>query len=72
MKEPRVVEAVYENGVPKVAEPLPLAEGERVNVLVRVRTSHAHQSAGLIGFTGDPEVIRRIALDPEFSILESP
>lgn len=36
MSEPITVEAVYENGVLKPVQPLPLKEGERVRVVIPV------------------------------------
>jgi predicted DNA-binding antitoxin AbrB/MazE fold protein len=66
------VEAVYENGALKVTEPLPLAEGQRVQVVVQVPTTRARQSAGLLRWTGDPEELRRFALDPDLDIEASP
>jgi predicted DNA-binding antitoxin AbrB/MazE fold protein len=66
------IEATYENGVLKPDKPLPLQENERVKITVRQAQGTAELTYGLIGWTGDPEVVRRIALDPEFGILESP
>ena len=66
------IEAVYENGVLKPDKPLPLRENERVKVTVQPVERTAELTYGLIGWTGDPEAVRRIALDPEFGILESP
>ncbi len=72
------VEAIYENGVLKPTQPLPLKESEKVNVTVhRLPSAQAaldavRRSYGLIGWTGDAETVRRVALDDEFSILESP
>ena len=65
------VEATYENGVLKLDEPLPLQEHERVKITVQ-KAETAELTYGLIGWTGDPEAVRRIALDPEFGIQESP
>jgi predicted DNA-binding antitoxin AbrB/MazE fold protein len=67
-----VVEATYENGVLKPAEPLPLGEHERVRVTIEPQVSWAERTAGLLKWTGDPELLRRIAEDDEFGILESP
>lgn len=75
---PLSIDAVYESGVLKPSQPLPLKENERVrlsihtasdvqNALDAVRRSH-----GLIRWTGDRETLRRIAEDDEFGILESP
>ena len=66
------VDAVYENGVLKPAQPLPLSEHEQVEVTVRLKVSVARQTAGMIPWTGDAETLERIACDPEFGILESP
>lgn len=59
------VEATYENGMLKPDRPLPLDEHQRVKVTVHERTSRIRASLGLIGWTGDPEVLRKIALDDE-------
>jgi predicted DNA-binding antitoxin AbrB/MazE fold protein len=66
------VEATYENGVLKPDEPLPLKERQRVRVTVHAETSRIRRSYGLIGWTGDPEILRKIAEDDEFGVLESP
>jgi predicted DNA-binding antitoxin AbrB/MazE fold protein len=66
------VEAVYENGVLKPKEPLPLQEHEAVRVSIEKSVTWAERTAGVIPWTGDPELLRRIAEDDEFSILESP
>jgi predicted DNA-binding antitoxin AbrB/MazE fold protein len=66
------IEATYENGILKPDGPLPLAERERVIVSVETKSSRAQQSYGLIGWTGDPQVLRQIAEDDEFSNLEAP
>ena len=66
------VEAIYENGVLKPKEPLPLREHERVTLTIQPATSLARQTAGMVPWTGDAETLERIARDPEFGILESP
>ena len=66
------VEAVYENGVLKPKEPLPLRENETVRISIESPITWAERTAGMIPWTGDPEVLRRIAEDDEFGILESP
>ena len=65
-------EATYENGVLKPAQPLPLAEKDRVQVTIRTSGSRARQTAGLLKWTGDSETLRRLAEDPDFGVLESP
>jgi predicted DNA-binding antitoxin AbrB/MazE fold protein len=66
------VEAVYEGGVLKPARPLPLREHEKVQVTIEPGVGWAERTAGILQWTGDPEILRRIAEDDEFSILESP
>lgn len=66
------VEATYENGVLRLDEPLPLKEQERVIVTVKSTKSRVDESYGMIGWTGDLDVLRKIAEDDEFGLLESP
>jgi predicted DNA-binding antitoxin AbrB/MazE fold protein len=66
------LEAVYENGVLKPTQPLPLKEHEKVRITIESERTWAERTAGMLQWTGDPEVLRRIAEDDEFSILESP
>lgn len=66
------VEATYENGVLKPLQPLPLQEHDKVRVTVHTAVSVAEQTAGMLKWTGDPEVLRQIAEEDEFGILESP
>jgi predicted DNA-binding antitoxin AbrB/MazE fold protein len=76
-------EAVYENGVLKPMQALPLKEREKVRVTVLAATERprptveeaervVRRSHGLIGWTGDIETLRRIAEDPEFGLQECP
>jgi hypothetical protein len=65
---PLTVEAVYENGVLRPVEPLPLKEHETV-----VRgDSPLVRAYGIIGWTGDAETVQRVALAPEFLLERSP
>jgi predicted DNA-binding antitoxin AbrB/MazE fold protein len=66
------VEAIYEDGVLRLAEPLPLKEHEKVRVTVEPTLTWAERTAGMLPWTGDPAILRRIAEDDEFSTLESP
>jgi predicted DNA-binding antitoxin AbrB/MazE fold protein len=66
------VEAVYEDGVLKLAKPLPLREHERVQVSVQRLQSMARESAGMLPWRGDWETLHRLAEDDEFGIMESP
>jgi predicted DNA-binding antitoxin AbrB/MazE fold protein len=65
------VEATYENGVLRPATPLPLQEHEKVQVIVLPAVSIARQTAGMIPWKGDVDMLERVACDPEFGILES-
>ena len=67
-----VVEATYEDGVLKPAQPLPLGEHEKVQIAVHTAVSRVRATAGLLGWKGDAETIEHIALDPEFGIEECP
>jgi sugar diacid utilization regulator len=51
---------------------LPLEEHQRVKVVIETTTTVARQNYGIIGWTGDPEVVRKVALKPEHGVLESP
>ena len=66
------IQAVYEDGVLKPMQPLPLQEHQQVRLSIQVKTSRIRQSAGLIPWRGSDEELKRIAIDPEFGIEESP
>ena len=66
------VEAVYENGVLKPAEPLPFQEHEKVQVTVQPTESPLLRAYGIMGWTGDAQTLERIALDPEYLPEDSP
>ncbi len=66
------VEATYENGCLKLAQPLPLQEHEKVLVTIQMKTNWIDETYGICGFTGDTEELRRLALYPEFDLAEEP
>ena len=66
------VEAVYENGVLKPAQPLPLKEHQTVEVTVHTEPSRARQTAGLLRWKGDVETLDRFINDPELDPQEEP
>ena len=66
------VEAVYENGVLKPCQPLPLKEHETVKVTVETKTTWVEETAGIIGWQGSHEELQYFALDPELDLEESP
>ena len=65
------VEAVYEDGVLKPKEPLPLKEHEIVQIRIQTGDTPLLRAYGILGWTGDAETLERIALDPEFLLEES-
>ena len=54
---PLTIEAIYENGVLEPIEPLPLKEHEKVTVTVQPTISLARQTAGMVPWTGDVEIL---------------
>ena len=65
------VEAIYENGVLKPAQPLPLKEHETVRITIEPQRSWAERTSGMLQWTGDFEDLRRIVEDDEFGIREA-
>jgi predicted DNA-binding antitoxin AbrB/MazE fold protein len=63
------IDAIYENGVLRPAQPLPFAEHQQLRITVEEQQSCADRTAGLLKWTGDAETLRRIAEDDEFGIL---
>ena len=66
------IKAIYENGLLKLEQPLPLMDHEEVQVTIQAEGGWAQRTYGMMGWTGDSETLHRIAEDPEFGILESP
>ncbi len=72
------VEAIYENGVLKPNQPLPLPEHATVQITVHAPVAvqqalaYVQHGYGLLRWTGDADTLRRVAEDDEFGILESP
>ena len=54
------VDAIYENGVLKLSEILPLKEHEKVRVTIEPEIDWVERTAGMIKWTGDHEDLRRI------------
>jgi predicted DNA-binding antitoxin AbrB/MazE fold protein len=59
------VEAVYENGVLKPVQPLPLKEHEKVRIIVYPHVSNLADLYGVMGFQGRAEEADYFAMDPE-------
>jgi predicted DNA-binding antitoxin AbrB/MazE fold protein len=60
------VEAVYENGMLRPTQPLPLKEHERVRITVEAGDSPLLRAHGIMGWAGDAATLEQIALDPEY------
>jgi predicted DNA-binding antitoxin AbrB/MazE fold protein len=58
------VEAVYENGVLKPAQPLPLKENERVQITIAPKANWVQETYGICGWKGSAEEAERFATDP--------
>jgi predicted DNA-binding antitoxin AbrB/MazE fold protein len=59
------IEAIYENGVLKPAQPLPLQEHEKIRITIEPRPNWVQETAGILKWTGSPEELERFAKDPE-------
>jgi predicted DNA-binding antitoxin AbrB/MazE fold protein len=64
-----IVEAIYENGVLKPAQPLPLKEHEKVRVTVQTAVDLVRSTAGSV-IRAAPDLIDQIATDPELEFPE--
>jgi predicted DNA-binding antitoxin AbrB/MazE fold protein len=62
---PLIIEAIYENGVLKPAQPLPLKELEHVRVTIQSATNWVNETYGICGWRGSAEEAERFAADPE-------
>jgi predicted DNA-binding antitoxin AbrB/MazE fold protein len=59
------VEAVYENGVLKPSEPLPLKDGDKVRIAVSSLESPILKAYGIMGFKGTVDQAEYFALHPD-------
>ncbi|MFV2069626.1 MAG: antitoxin family protein [Pirellulales bacterium] len=62
-----LIEATYQNGVLKLDGPLPLRDNERVRITVESVSSWAEGTYGIVKWTGDAEVLEKLAMDPELA-----
>jgi predicted DNA-binding antitoxin AbrB/MazE fold protein len=62
---PLTVEAIFENGVLRPTQPLPLKENERVRITVETTLTWAERTAGMMGFRGSAEEAEYFAKSPE-------
>ena len=66
------IEAIYENGVLKPLQPLPLREQERVELTVVTKRNWVEETAGIMGFQGTAEEADYFAMDPELDFPPPP
>jgi predicted DNA-binding antitoxin AbrB/MazE fold protein len=72
------IDATYENGVLRPAQPLPLQEHQKVRITLHCPPSvpaaleAVRRGYGLLRWTGDVATLERVAGDDEFGLLESP
>ena len=62
---PLTIEAIYENGVLKPAQPLPFTEHERVRITIQSAAHWVEETYGICGWKGSDEEAERFATDPE-------
>jgi len=73
-----ILDATYENGVLKLDRPLPLKDRQKVRVTVEslsevtAELDVVRRTYGMVPWSGDAATLERLAIDPEFGILESP
>lgn len=66
------VEATYENGVLKLAQPVPLKEHEKVRVMIEPAENWVQATAGMFGFKGSAAEAEFFAMDPELDFPPPP
>ena len=66
------IEAIYENGVLKPIQPLPLKQRERVQVTIQTTPLDILQCEGILGWKGTSDELAPFALDPEFEYPPEP
>ncbi len=66
------IEAVYENGSLKLPRQFPFTEGQRITITIHPPGGVVTRSYGLLESTLSADELERLALEPEFGIMESP
>lgn len=73
-----VFDAIYEGGVLKPDRPLPLADREKVRVTIESvseaddRLAAVQRTYGIVPWSGDAKLLEKLAMDPDFDVMESP
>ncbi len=66
------IQATYENGALKLAEPLPLTEKQRITVTIHESEQDAKKGYGLLRWTGSLQDLDYLIDDVENDPLERP
>jgi predicted DNA-binding antitoxin AbrB/MazE fold protein len=66
------IEAVYDHGTLKLPRELPLQEGQKVTITIHPPGGIVERAYGRLQSTLSREELERVAMDPEFDILEGP
>ncbi len=66
------VDATYENGTLKLAQPVPLKEHEKVRVTIHPESNWVRETYGICGWKGSAEEADRFATDPELDFPPPP
>jgi predicted DNA-binding antitoxin AbrB/MazE fold protein len=69
---PLTVEAIYENGVLKPAQPLHLQEHQRVRIIIEPAGNWVEETYGICGWKGSAAEAERFATDPELDFPPPP
>jgi predicted DNA-binding antitoxin AbrB/MazE fold protein len=69
---PLTVDAIYENGVLKPTQPLPLQEHEKVRVTIQAAINWVQGTYGICGWKGSAAEAERFATDPELDFPPPP
>jgi predicted DNA-binding antitoxin AbrB/MazE fold protein len=59
------VQAIYEDGVLKPTQPLPLTEHEKVRITIEPADNWVRATAGMLKWQGSSEDLERFAEDPD-------
>jgi predicted DNA-binding antitoxin AbrB/MazE fold protein len=69
---PLTVEAIYEGGVLKPAQRLPLEEHEQVRITIQSKTSWVEETYGICGWKGSAAEAEQFATDPDLDFPPPP
>ena len=64
---PLTIEAIYENGVLKPVQPLPLNEHEKLSITIKPALTWAERTAGMMGWKGSAADAEYFAMSPDLA-----